>query len=103
MTKTEFMSVACVSSPGGQLEWCDSYQFGEKTAIQIGKGGQRIHPDPSVKDGKDQAGTSDTSSEPYHWKAKKRRDIYAGGRRRISLELSQNYHTTTTSPIVLTS
>ena len=30
MTKTEFMSVACVSSPGGQLEWCDSYQFGEK-------------------------------------------------------------------------
>ena len=94
MTKTEFMSVACVSSPGGQLEWCDSYQFGEKTAIQIGKGGQRIHPDPSVKDGKDQAGTRDTSSEPYHKeKGKKRRDIEAGDRRRISLEPAIKIHT----------
>ena len=26
--------------------------------------------------------------------------MYAGGRRRISLKLSTNYHTTTTSPIV---
>ena len=91
----------CVSSPGGQLEWYDSYQFGDKTAIQIGKGGQRIHPDPTVKDGKDQAGTRDTSSEPYHWTAKKRRDLYAGGRRRISLKLSKNSHTATTSPIVI--
>ena len=70
-----------------------SYQFGEQTAILIGKGGQCIHPDPSVKDGKDQAGTCDTSSEPYHKeKGKKRRDIEAGDRRRISLELSKNSH-----------
>ena len=42
---------------------------------------------------KKQAGTSDTSSEPYNKEeGKKRRDIDAGDRRRISLELSKNAH-----------
>ena len=122
MAKTELMSGAFVCRhQTGSWNGVSSDQFGEQTAIRIGKGGlkgmtlspemvaewinsfpvtaylsdttEHIYPDPPLKDRKDQAGTSDTSSKPHHQeKGKKRREMDADDRRRISLELSKMSH-----------
>ena len=95
--------------------------FGEQTAIRIGKCGLKgmtlspemvaewinsfpitayisdtlnnIYPDPPFKESKDQAGANDTSSGPRHKEeGKKRREMDADDRRRISFELSKMSH-----------
>ncbi len=97
---------------------CD--QFGEQTAIRIGKGGlkgmtlspemvaewidsfpvtaylsdtmEHIYPDAPVKT-KDEAGSSDLISGPRHKEeGKKRREMDADDRHRISLQLSKMSH-----------
>jgi len=103
------------------LEWRELCQFGEQTAIRIGKVGLKgitlsqemvaewidsfpvtaylsdtmahIYPDPPIKESKDQAGASTTNSGPRHKEeGKKRREMDADDRRRISLELSKMSH-----------
>ena len=120
--KTELVSGAFVSRhQEGSWNGVSSDQFGEQTAIRIGKGGLKgitlsqemvaewidsfpvtaylsdtmahIYPDPSIKESKDQAGASTTSSGPRHKEeGRKRREMDADDRRRISLELSKMSH-----------
>ena len=105
----------------GSWNGVSSDPFGEQTAIRIGKCGLKgmtlspemfaewinsfsitayisdtlnnIYPDPPFKESKDQAGANDTSSGPRHKEeGKKRSEMDADDRHRISFELSKMSH-----------
>lgn len=122
VAKTELMSGAFVCRhQGGSWNSVSSDQFGEQTAIRIGKGGLKgitlspemvaewidsfpvtayisdtmahIYPDSSTTESEDQAASSTTNSGPRHKEeGKKRRELDADDRRRISVELSKMSH-----------
>ena len=120
--KAELMSGAfvCRHQEGGWNS-VSSDQFGEQTAIRIGKGGLKgmtlspemveewinsfpvtaylsdtmahIYPNPPVKENEDQAAPSTTKTGPRHKEeGRKRREMDADDRRRILLELSKMSH-----------